>query len=235
MVLPSPHLDRMDERWLGIFLVRTSVSVNVAHLSKRLREANALPRNVIALDNPKMRASRMESQFGLVGAAGLERCWREPEDVVTWGAYDFWFRREKITHTKRILDTGEEMPEWKGPGECGPDDEGIYTFAGQYTSCAACNLIAMLLGWVATVIVLGNSNESGYCELCLPQTAWYTKWTAARGQSTRADDRQWGYLRQRALEHGTEIVHAGDSPTRTVPRVSEEEALEWLRKPSLAS
>ncbi len=235
MVLPSPRLDWVDEQWLEIFLTRTCVSVNTAHLSRRLRRANALPRHVVALDNPKRRASRMLSQFGLAGAAGLEHCWREPEDVVTWGAYDFWFRREKITHAKRILNTGEEMPEWKGPDQCGPNDEGIYCFAGQYTSCAACNLAAMLLGWVATVIVLGNSSELGYCKLCIPQTAWFEDRIAKRKRMTHADDRQWGYLRQRALEHGTEIVHAGDSPTRTVPRVSEEEALGWLKRPSLAS
>ncbi len=228
VVLPSPRLDQVDERWLGIFLTRVSVSVNTAHLSRRLRRANALPRHVVALDNPKRRASRVLSQFGLAGAAGLEHCWREPEDVTTWGAYDFWFRREKIAHKKRILDTGEEMPEWQGPGDCGPDEGGVYVFAGQYTSCAACNLVAMLLGWNCTVVVLGNSSEHGYCQLCIRQTAWYKDRLEKRKRMTHADDRQWGYLRQRALEHGTEIVHAGDSPTRTVPRVTEEEALEWL-------
>ena len=231
VVLPSPRLDHVDERWLEIFLTKVSVSVNLAHLSKRLRDANALPRNVVALDNPKFRASRELSQFGLAAAGELERCWREPEDITTWGAYDFWFRRKKINHRKRILDTREEMPEWQGPDECGPDGEGVYTFAGQYTSCAACNLVAMLLGWHATVVVLGNRGGTGYCELCMPTTAWWDRRCeeryAERGPSC-ADDRQWGYLRQRALEHGTEIVHAGDSPTRTVPRVTEEEALDWL-------
>lgn len=233
VVLPSPRLDHVDERWLEIFLTGVSVSVNAAHLSKRLRDANALPRNVVVLDNPKRRASREESQFGLAGAAALERCWREP-GVVTWGAYDYWLRQRKVKHHKRVLTNGEQWPAWQGPGDFGPDAEGVYSVAGQYTSCAAANVAAHLLGWTCTVVVLGNSNGNGYCELCIPQTAWYRQKLAAEGNMSRADDRQWGYLRRRALEHGTEIVHAGDSPTRTVPRVTEAKALGWLRKPRLA-
>lgn len=220
VVLPTAWLDRCDERWLAVLRDNPrALTVNLAVMSSRLRKAGALPQNHVAIDNPKVMGSREERGWDL---AVLERAYRDVKCV--WGGYDFWIRKNRIRQAKACTAAGEQLPEWCSPARVGPDPDGIWTFAGQYTSCCACNIAAYLAGWVCTVLVLGNAQGGAYCDL----EGVDPKWAATKNSRGThwADHHQWRWLSLCARDTATRIVHVGDSPCRAVPRVSAERALE---------
>lgn len=226
--LPSPVLDTMDDRWLEWIRLHPTqcATVNLAFFSVRFRDAGALPGHTVWIDHPKLYAKGAARYQDVPDAfANAER-----DGVRIWGSYEYWFLDERFMQRKVAGPNGEQFPDWCGPDRAAEDKESWRRFAGQYTSCAACNVLALCLGWRATILVVGNSEAGGYCELSFKPTEKFRKEKIQRHGDDRvasADDLQWNHLRTHARGTDTEIVHV-DGPTRTVPRLTEAEALEVI-------
>ena len=223
VVLPSSWIDHCDGRWMGAIRQHLSIAVNLAFLSRRLREDNALPPHLAILDNPHRMLKR-----GMVGGdLRVFEQYYSDTDVTIWGGFNYWFRRHRIKQSKRTGPEGDHLPEWVGPlAFQDSGDAYVFTVAGQYSSCAACNILAYLLGWQGTIFVVGNMARGPYCKLEIPISR--PELTRDNEKVMAADNHQWSYLYHGALATGVEIVHVEPSPINTVPVVSELKALEVL-------
>lgn len=224
--LPSFFLDEMDERWLEwIRRNREScASVNLAFFSRRLRDADAVPGHCVWLDSPTVYRKGAENVVEFI------QLFQFNETVKIWGGFDAWYYNESIRQSIHTLSNGEKLPAWCVDDRMQLNEQGRRLVAGQYTSCAAVNILSYVLGWFCTIFVVGNMGQGDYCELCLKMTERYQEARRIlRKRRYSADNHQWWWLRKQAREQSmVEIVHVGNSPTETVPRMSEAEALRIL-------
>lgn len=226
VVLPSPWIDTADAAWLDVLRGNElATTVNFAYFSTRLRENKALPANQVNLDNFK-RFAKQRADFGGLTAYQIEIAYRD-QGVRTWGAYDFWFRTERIYQSIERED-GRPRGGWTTSENWGPASDGAYLFAGLWSSFAACNIMAMLMDGPGTVFVLGEQQSERYCDdvLPLPQ-AWYDMRAEHRRTLSRgAAGESWAYLERCARERtGTQIVHVGRGPIKSVLHVTERRVL----------
>lgn len=225
ILLPSFFLDEMDAVWLEWLRDNRdkAITVNLAFLSKRLRDADALPINTAWLDHPKLYTKN------LVKFEDVYDCFHRhrEEGYFIWGGYDFWFLDEIVRQRKFHMKDGQKLPLWNGPNDIRPKGSDPWYFAGQYTSCMAANVLAHLLGWKCTIFIVGNIGGGPYCEIGMETTKRYDAHFTVDKKRACADRTQWWYLREKARETETEIIHVGGS-TDTVPRMTEKEVLEVL-------
>lgn len=220
VVLPTAWIDDMDERWLGMLRNSSSAAtVNLAIMSARLRQERALPLHHVAIDQPKALAHRHKAW----PLAIFEEAYR---NSYTWGGYDFWFRRNRITQAKDVQPDGQQWPHWCGPRECGPNAAGAWRFAGQYTVFSACNIVARAIGWDGTVVVLGNREGGAVCHLDGVHPRIQALKDGASGPY--ADIAQWRACAAGASNTATRLVHVGDGPDKGIPRMSEEEFFDGI-------
>lgn len=223
--LPSPYLDTMEESWIDWCRAhpKQCMSVNLGFLSKRMREAGAEPGHSAYIDGPRLRAKACRTQEEFLAPFIANN-----HTVCIWGVAPYWHYTNHFNQRKLFTAANETLPMWMGPGKTGPDEEDEHFFCGVYTSAAACNIMAFVLGWKCTIFVVGNVRKGGNCDLCVPMKEDWLEQERNRGPRNSATDKQWYVLRNQALEHGTEIVHVGPSPTKSVPVISETHALEVL-------
>lgn len=227
VVLPSSWIDTCADVWMETIRDNHAISVNLAHLSARLRREGALPKHLAALDNPHRLLKK-----GMIGK-DLKRFedYYHNGEVVIWGGYDYWCRKYRIKQCKRIAPQGDHLPLWCGRWDFqDPNDAYVANVAGQYTSFAACNVLAHLLDWECTIFVLGHMAKGRYCELEMPvkRQSWEPQTDKDNKKVMAGDNHQWSYLYQRALESKTEIVHVEPTNINTLPVISEARALQVL-------
>ena len=225
VILPSPDLDYVSDEWIPWIKENRTYccAVNFVFLSKRLRYGNAVPGQLAVIDHPKFLLKYMtkpDEARRYYESAALD-------GICIWGGYDYWFRDYRIVQKRTVTDKNEQLPLWCGPEQAGPDKGGNFHFAGQYSSCSACNILARILGWACTILVLGNKGQGGFCDLVVNLKPEAKKRTDDKYKKShpKADNLQWWYLRSKALETKTEIIHIG-GPAVSVPRISERAALE---------
>lgn len=225
VILPSFWLDTCYNGWIEAIKKYRAVSatVNLAFLSARLREADALPDHAVMIDNPHRMIKR-----NIVGVpiAEFEKYYHDT-DVTIWGGYDYWCRKRRIHQQKVYSPGGYHLSRWIVKEEFSDSqDPYVHKVAGQYSSCAACNIVSHLIGWTGTVFVIGNAGQGRYCKLEV-----FVDKPILTENSTKvpaADNYQWSFLYQQAIKTGIEIVHVYPSRVTTLPVLGETKALEVL-------
>ncbi len=235
--LPSAFIDRMDPRWCEWLRNHrgASAGVNAVFLSKSLRDEKIMPGHIVFLDNARRWAKWAQDGNEFIMLFQFEdNLWPEGEGTRIWGGYDAFFRHEPIHQSRYDFADGVRLPRWCTDERISKNEDGRRLVAGQYTSCAAVNILAYVMDWNCTIFVVGNRGGGAYCEPCLPmKPEWFVKHPIVDvphdARVPAADRVQWGYLRQQAMnQSGVEIIHVGDSPVDTVPRMAEREALDIL-------
>lgn len=231
--LPSPFLDTMSPRWIDWIRNHRNhcAAVNAAGFSERLLRNNAAPLHWCWLDPATNYAEGAENHEEQSKAQSIFQFYRGT----------IWAQHGEIQHKKiwpvvLMASRGAELPEWMhGHIEVKGDDQdrdGV-KLAGQYTACAAANLLAWLLGWKCTIFIVGNMGVGGYCRMAFEPKRDWTREMNERKEVHRADAQQWWWLRKCAKERtGTEIVMVDGPRISTMPWISEREAMEVLHGPN---